>query len=87
MAKEQGASDKKGMVCVCILSEVGDIALAESLLRAADIPYFVHGRQASQLFGRFVPVMSARIMVPPDRADEARELLADIAGREPEREQ
>ena len=57
------------------------IAVVEALLNGEDIPVHVADRHASVIDGslRFIQM---RVLVPDDRADEARELIreADLGG-------
>ncbi|MCL2297054.1 MAG: DUF2007 domain-containing protein [Proteobacteria bacterium] len=57
-----------------------DLALAESLLTAEDIPYFVHNKHLGGLFpGVQIELLNARtVMVPETEASRAREVLADL---------
>lgn len=50
------------------------LPLVESLLQDANIPYFIQGREALDL----IPVLRARVLVPKDRCDEAKEVLAHV---------
>lgn len=54
----------------------GRLGLTESLLQSADIPYEVMGVAAT--YSYVVDPMT--VWVPPDRADEARALLANESG-------
>jgi len=71
------------MVSVLETSDAGTLPVIKSVLDAADIPYFVQGDESfgilpaggtSGFFGD--QGLGVAILVPVDRADEARELLA-----------
>ena len=73
-------------IAVWETQQVLQLALARSILDSADVPYFVQGEEALQLLplgafgsGLFSHGVGAIIFVPPDLADEARSLLAQIA--------
>jgi len=57
-----------------------DLALAESLLAAENIPYFVHNRYFSGLYSsaQIDNFIGATIMVPEAGLSQAREALADL---------
>ncbi|MGB0098956.1 MAG: DUF2007 domain-containing protein [Nocardioides sp.] len=57
-------------------NDVALIAVAEALFADADIPCHVADRHASVIDGS-LRVIQMRLMVPEDRADEARQLLRD----------
>ncbi|MDR0770521.1 MAG: DUF2007 domain-containing protein [Burkholderiales bacterium] len=63
-----------------------DLALAESLLIAEGIPYFVHNKHFGGLYpGVQIELLNARtVMVPEAEALRAREVLADLLTAEPE---
>ncbi|MBM3290003.1 MAG: DUF2007 domain-containing protein [Candidatus Hydrogenedentes bacterium] len=66
-------------VCVFESTDQSQIALAESLLQGAEIPYVVQNAQSQGLLGALVrDSMFARIEVKPELADMATELLADL---------
>ena len=55
-----------------------ELAIAESVLEANDIPYYVHNRGYGSLYpGIQLDLLNVRtIMVPPSAAEAAREILA-----------
>jgi len=57
-------------------NDVALISVVEGLFTEAEIPYHVADRHTSTLEGS-VNFLQMRILVPEDRADEARELLTD----------
>jgi hypothetical protein len=63
-----------------------DLALAESLLIASDIPYFVHNHHFSGLYpGVQVELYNVcTIMVPEVAASEAHEVLQDLGNAPPD---
>ncbi len=63
-----------------------DLALAESLLTAEGIPYFVHNRHFGGLYpGMQVELLNARtVMVAEADLPRSREVLADLLTVEPE---
>jgi hypothetical protein len=62
-----------------------DLALAESLLNACDIPYFVHNRHFGSLYpGVQIDLLTTQtIMVADECAAEAKEILADLLKEKP----
>jgi len=71
---EPGGAD--GPVTVLTVRDPGVLALAQSLLDAADIPYFTKGEDVQNL----MPFLTwVELQVAPEDADEARTLLADLA--------
>lgn len=62
-----------------------ELAVAESVLEANNIPYFVHNRGYGGLYpGMQLDLLNVRtIMVPPSAADAAREVLNLYLGDEP----
>jgi hypothetical protein len=62
-----------------------ELAVAESLLEANGIPYFVHNRGFGSLYpGIQIELYNARaIMVPPSAAEEARDILAHFLSDAP----
>jgi len=62
------------MVCVLESNDQTEIAMAESLLQGAEIPYAVQHGEAQSVFG----VLDASIEVRPEFAEAAAELLADL---------
>ncbi|MCL2871432.1 MAG: DUF2007 domain-containing protein [Betaproteobacteria bacterium] len=71
------------MVPVYRPSGTVDLALAESLLVAAGIPYFVHNKYLSGLYpGAQIDVFGAIIMVPEAGWLPAREALAELLNDE-----
>lgn len=83
------------MISVLETSDADTLPVLKSVLEAADIPYFVQGEEAfgmlptggvSGSFGK--RGLGVAILVPADRADEARELLAsDPSGDAPDEEE
>ena len=61
------------------------LAVAESVLEANGIPYFVHNRGYGGLYpGMQLDLLNVRtIMVPPSAADAAREILGHYLSGEP----
>lgn len=57
-------------------NDVGLISVVEGLLTAAEIPYYVADRNMSVLDGSILAIQM-RVLVPDDRALEARELMSD----------
>lgn len=57
-------------------NDPGIISVVEGLLGGADIPYQVTDRNMSILEGS-ISAIQIRILVPDDRADEARQLLTE----------
>jgi hypothetical protein len=57
-------------------NDLGVISVIEGLLSAADIPYQVADRNMSVIEGS-IGAIRARILVPDEREEEARELLVD----------
>lgn len=59
-----------------------ELAIAESVLEAHEIPYFVHNRGFASLYpGIQLGLLNVRtILVPPSASDAARELLAHYLG-------
>jgi len=57
-------------------NEIGIIAVIESLLGEAEIPYHVADRNISLLEGS-IGAFRMRVLVPDEREAEARELLTD----------
>ncbi len=54
---------------------VGDIAFVRSLLEASGIPFLFHGENFAVVDPLIQP---ARLLVPPEYAERARELLRDV---------
>jgi len=79
----RAADDDATLVCVFRTGDAGLLPLLESTLEAAGIPFLVQGREALGLFplGSFAVGLTDRrslgasILVPRERADEARALL------------
>ena len=66
-------------VCVFESPNQSEIAMAESLLQGAEIPYVVQNEQSQGLIGAIVrESIFARIEVKPEFVDAASELLADL---------
>ncbi|NUM52956.1 MAG: DUF2007 domain-containing protein [Candidatus Hydrogenedentes bacterium] len=66
-------------VCVFETDDKGEIALAESLLQGADIPYVVQNAMGQNILGLYSRAsMMAFIEVKPEHAEAAAELLADL---------
>jgi hypothetical protein len=64
-----------GPVTVLTVRDPGTLALAQSLLDGADIPYFTKGETIQNLY----PFLTwVELQVAADDADEARALLADL---------
>lgn len=57
-------------------NDIGIISAVEGLLTGADIPYQVADRNMSSLEGS-IQAIQMRVLVPDERAAEARELLTD----------
>ncbi|HEU4515511.1 MAG TPA: DUF2007 domain-containing protein [Nocardioidaceae bacterium] len=57
-------------------NDPGIISVVEGLLAGADVPYQVTDRNMSILEGS-ISAIQIRILVPDERAEEARELLTD----------
>jgi hypothetical protein len=69
-------SPTAGPVTVLTVRDPGVLALAQSLLDGADIPYFTKGESVQNL----MPFLTwVELQVAPDDAEEARALLADLA--------
>jgi hypothetical protein len=65
-----------GPVTVLTLRDPGALALAQSLLQGADIPYFAKGEITQNLY----PFLTwVELQVAAEDAEEARTLLADLA--------
>jgi hypothetical protein len=66
-----------------------DLALAECLLTAHDIPYFVHNRHFGNLYpgAGFSSFNEQTIMVVEERVVEAQQVLADFLKETPEEEE
>jgi len=62
-----------------------ELAVAESVLEANGIPYFVHNAGFGGLYpGMQLDLLNVRtIMVPPSAADDAKEVLAHYLADEP----
>ena len=62
-----------------------ELAIAESVLEANNIPYYVHNRGYGGLYpGIQLDLLNVRtIMVPPSAADAAREVLSHYLKDEP----
>ena len=73
--------DDSGPVTVFKTNDPGLLAVAQSLLRDADIEFFVAGEAVSGLFpgGATGPYGVPEIRVAVHNADEARDLLKDLA--------
>jgi len=64
-----------GPVTVLTVRDPGTLALAQSLLDGADIPYFTKGETTQNLY----PFLTwVELQVAADDADEARALLTDL---------
>jgi hypothetical protein len=69
------------MVMVLSSYDEGEVLMAKSLLEGADIPFFMPGEALqdpvdSRLFpGSTFALGPVRILVPPERAEEAKEIL------------
>ncbi len=61
------------LVEVLSIADVGQIALIKSILEAEEIPYLAQGENFN--LARNIPV---RFLVPSDRLEQAREILADF---------
>jgi hypothetical protein len=70
--------DNDDFVTVASYSEVGEAALAQSVLDGAGIDSFLSGEEANIL----LPVSGARLQVRPADADTARELLNTVPDTE-----
>jgi hypothetical protein len=57
-------------------NDPGVIAAVEGVLSGADVPYQVTDRNMSVLEGS-IGALQIRILVPDERAEEARQLLSD----------
>jgi Putative prokaryotic signal transducing protein len=69
-------SPSAGPVTVLTVRDPGVLALAQSLLDGADIPYFAKGESVQNL----MPFLTwVEVQVAPEDAEEARALLADLA--------
>jgi hypothetical protein len=65
-----------GPVTVLTVRDPGVLALAQSVLDGADIPYFAKGEDTQNLY----PFLTwVELQVASDDAEEARALLADLA--------
>jgi hypothetical protein len=65
-----------GPVTVLTVRDPGALALAQSLLDGADIPYFAKGEITQNLY----PFLTwVELQVAAEDAEEARTLLADLA--------
>ena len=74
--------EEKKLVVVAEVADPAVLPVLKSILNAADIPFLVQGEEAMSL----LPVgqlsafnkrgLAAAILVPPDRAEEAKALLA-----------
>ncbi len=80
-----GTVEYEEFVPVFTPQDAGMIAFVKSLLQSADIRFFVKNERVQHLFGfggfgaGFNPITGPPVvLVEPDRADEARELLAEI---------
>lgn len=88
-AEEPEEEPDIGLVSVLETGDPAEIALAESLLLEAGIPYSKQGDRVQDLFGigRLggfnVLTGPARLLVPADHADAASDLLNDLAAPEP----
>lgn len=80
------ASDGK-LVQVWATADVALLAVVKSMLESEDIPFLVQGEEALGLFpvgpglfgGLAGKMIAARLLVPEERADEARALIEDGA--------
>jgi len=82
-AGEAATGDPQELVAVLRTSDVNLLPVIESVLAAAGIPHVVQGGESLGLFplgpfggGVMRRVLGASILVPRERAAEARELLA-----------
>lgn len=79
--------DTTPLVAVFATSDPAVLPVVRSLLDETDIPYTIKGEEVFGLFpGTAVGLAidpksrAAQVLVPPERAGEARELLSDIEG-------
>jgi putative signal transducing protein len=72
--------EEPGPVTVFRTSDPAVLAVAQSLLEEAEIDFFVAGGSLMNLFPGSVvgSDVTPEIQVPPEKADEARELLKDL---------
>lgn len=77
-----GASDSEDLVIVLETADVNLLAVIKSILDGAEIPYLIQGEEAlnmlpvGRLGGPFARRgLGAAVMVPPEHAETARELL------------
>jgi hypothetical protein len=74
--------NEEEMVTVLSSYDEGEVLMAKSLLEGADIPYFMPGEALqdpvdNRLFpGSTFALGPVRILVPPERAAEAKEILS-----------
>ena len=79
----------ESLVTVYGVGDPGDLALAKSLLDDAGIPHFELGEGIQDLFGMgrlggfSIVAGPVQIQVPESRAEEARELLAELESADP----
>jgi hypothetical protein len=76
-------SDHFELVTVLAIADPGLVAIAKSLLQAAEIPFVVEGEAIQELFGlgrlSFNPLTGPVLLrVAPRDADDARAALADL---------
>lgn len=69
--------DKTEWVEVASVGNDEEAALIAGLLQSRDIPCEVEGPSATPLPENLGAFGMSRVMVPPDRAEEARKVLAD----------
>jgi len=77
-------SDSKDLVTVLETADVNLLAVIKSILDGAEIPYLIQGEKAlgllpvGRLGGPFARRgMGAAVMVPPEHAETAKELLKE----------
>jgi len=73
---EQPDNDGPGPVTVLTVRDPGVLAVAQSLLDGAGIPYVAKSENSRNVTPFLIWV---ELQVEPDNADEARALLADLA--------
>lgn len=78
------SSDDLNLETVFRTSIPPQLDLIKSVLEAAEIPFIVQGDNAAHLIAGGGFRLDARILVPAERADEARQLIATEA--EPQEE-
>lgn len=69
---------KKNFICVYRTPKQSEIAVIQSLLDAANIPYFIENEAFALSFGSADGVVNFGVMVEEKHLEEARELLGDF---------